>query len=206
MRPRVTRVPSRGALLALVVALGACESSPQAPAPLDADAAGDVSDTGMAGPDADCPPRELFLEIGQGESEYTPLGQGRSPRLFEGPQGSQHMVLALRVKSSASDNLAELVARIVVTSWTPVDCVGGSNTPEGGCLFPVGDREVSFGSRDGELPLAPDIRGVTDALSIYVPVNWWPAAHERRIRATVETPCGESPTALHIVPPTNRPF
>lgn len=151
-----------------------------------------------------CPTRELFLEIGQGEEAFSPLGAGRSPRLFEGPQGLKHMAIALRVQSSASDNLESLEAHVVVTSWTPVDCAGGSNTEEGGCLFPVGERHVAFG--EGELPLLQDDRGVTDAVGVYVALNWWPEAHERRIDAWIDTACDERPSARHIIPPSNRPF
>ena len=89
--------------LALALLCGGCvlgdESSDEGQPCEDAGCADDDETSGVMEDPSCMLEDELEVELGQGETEFSPLAPGELPELFWGIQGGQHVWMAIRVKN-----------------------------------------------------------------------------------------------------------
>lgn len=137
----------------------------------------------------------LTVQLGQGDSHYSPLPEGVFPTLYRGPQGGTHAFVALRVEAPEADGITALEAHFELRSLdpagvcspptayrSPVDVPG-----HGPVCSSVGqDRRVVLGVRS---PLRRDGSAIEEfglvLVGAYQPDAWW-------LGVTVRDQCGRT--------------
>lgn len=147
----------------------------------------------------------LTVQIGQGESEYTPLPEGVFPTTFRGAQGGKHAFLGVRVEGPEAETVTSIEATFEVrrldpegacsppsASRSPVDVSGYGPV----CSSVWEDRTVVLGVRT---PLRRDGSAIEEfglvMVGAYQPEAWW-------LGVTVRDQCGRTGTdAVWEIPP-----
>lgn len=134
---------------------------------------------------------ELVVAVGGGEGEFEPLPEGTSPKIFNGAQGGQHVLVGVRIDNAALDRYDELQVQLGIfsASQCPEDddllaaCTG---TPTGGTRTVVLGDEVELAIVEGGVVEEHDIvvflEAFTDAMVL---------------EAIVVDPCGQQGIARH---------
>ncbi len=171
--------------LALSLApLGACAWLPDDDGgddgpPCDDDIAGCSDDTSKFMEDPACSLHgELELELGEGETEFSPLAPGELPQIHNGFQGGQHVWMAVRVKNPDPER-KQLKIR-VKADYCDDDCGVVGNWLTDNLRELVAD----------ETTLTVTSEGWYEQTRMLVTVYNWVGANEQRIEMLVTDPCG----------------
>lgn len=121
---------------------------------------------------------ELDVELGQGETEFSPLASGELPEIYSGLQGGQHVWMAVRVKNPDPDR-RQLKIRIKADYCD-------SNCEDVGSWLTDNLRELV--ADETTLTVTPE--GWYEQTRMLVTVFDWVGAPEQRIEMLVTDPCG----------------
>ncbi len=149
----------------------------------------------------------LNVQIGQGDAAFTPLPEGVFPTLHHGPQGGEHMFLAVRVEGPEAETVTSIEATFEVRrlepegvctpplrGFSPVDVPGHGPI----CSYVGKDRSVVLGVRS---PLRRDGSAIEEfglvLVGGYQPNAWW-------VGVTVRDQCGRTGTDAVWHMPPNR--
>lgn len=121
---------------------------------------------------------ELELELGEGESEFSPLAAGQLPELHHGLQGGQHIWVAVRVKNPDLER-SQLLIRIEA-EYCQSNCEQPSSWTTDNLRELVADETT--------LTLTPE--GWYEQPRMLVTLFDWVDAAHQRIELLVTDPCG----------------
>lgn len=195
-----------------ILALCACGCGPTLSTPCTTDrfACNDSSDGFVLL--SDCTLTEaLAVEIGYGQSSFTPLLTDGTLPVYSGAQGGQHTFLGVRIANAALDRYDKLEVHFLLTSVDPVGCdewsaipggdaissdaSGDTSSGGGACIRKYSERTVVLGQG---AKIKKDAKGAVVEVGLVLFLSAWPGGAPLNVDMTVRDPCGRVAHA-HVV-------
>ena len=200
-----------------VLAICACGCGPALPSPCATDRFGCGSSTeGFTLLEGCTLTEPLAVEMGYGQTTFTPLLSEALLPVYTGTQGGQHTFLGVRVANAALDRYDKLEVHYLLTSVEPIACdewnaipgsdvissdAGSSDDSDdsssgsGTCVRKFGERTVVLGQG---AKIKKDAKGAVVEVGLVVFLSSWPGGAPLNVDMTVRDPCGRVSSA-HVV-------
>lgn len=179
------------ALVFVLLPLGGCSwlTGEGGEAPCDNDLSGCFDDTSTFMEDPSCTRTgELDIQLGEGETMFTPLEAGELPQIHHGFQGGQHVWMAVRVKNPDLDR-KQLKIRVKLEY-----CNEGCDDPDNWEV----DNLRELVAEESTMTITPE--GWMEQTRMLVTVFGWVDAQQRRLEMLVTDPCGRQGIVTRVSP------
>jgi len=176
--------------LALAVSLGGCTAAEDPGPPCEDDINGCSASTTTLVPDPECTlTGELELQLGEGQLEFMPLGEGQLPALETGIQGGQHVWMAVRVLNPDLERMQ--LAIVIDASYCEADCERDES-------WVIDNHRELLAD---ETTLTVTEAGAYEQIRMLVTLFDWIDADRKRIEVWVTDPCGRQGYGLIATEP-----